>query len=360
MKKALVLVLAVCALCALSFCALADSWDFLHTAIRLSTTDELEALAAETGVTVSGWGAEGDFDLLDFVLEGIPSFDANAYLFSREPTYTCILYFRAPEDSSAEEPGEAFDTLFAALLARYGEPTYHRTDSGEAFMAWNFEDATIYFEWSGGTAPSLRLSISGLGSPGNPKFPMEPLGITASLPDPAPSSEPSSEPFSFREGITGGMTMARVIAVEGKIPAEQTEDAVLYNGESVAGFSASLMYQFKNGKLTHAVYLFEMKHADENAYIDDFNAVNAALASKYGPAALDEVIWESDLFKDTPSAHGMAVSLGHLVFLSSWTVRDVTIDHMLNGEDFEILHGLAYTFDLPDTEEEIVLDTTGL
>ena len=356
MRKTLILLLAVGALCVLSLSALADSWDFMHSAIRASSTDELEALAAQNGVKVSGWGSEGDYDLLDFTLEGILSYDANAYRFSREPTYTCILYFHAPEGSTSEAPGGEFETLSAALLARYGEPTYRRTESNEVFLGWTFEDATVYFEWNGGTSPNLRFSLSGSGTTGNPKFPVEPTGTAASpAPDPA-----SSEPFSFRDGITGGITMARVIAVEGKIPAEQTEDALLYSGESAAGLSTSLLYQFTNGKLTSAVYLFEEEHADENAYIDNFLAVDAALASKYGPAAMEEILWEQELFKDTPSAYGVAVSLGHLAYLSSWTVQGVSIDHMLSGDNFEILHGLAYTFDIPDAQPDTVPDTTGL
>jgi len=179
MRKALVWLLAICVLCAMSLPAFADSWDFLHSAIRISSTDDLEELAAEHDISVSGWGDEGDFDIIDFTLEGIIAYEANAYRFSDEPAYAVIAYFHASGKSTAEEPGEEFEILTAALLARYGEPTFRAADNESVSMSWYFEDASVFFDWKDDPSPQLRFAIYGSSIMGDTKFPFPPTGVAA-------------------------------------------------------------------------------------------------------------------------------------------------------------------------------------
>ncbi|MCL2810941.1 MAG: hypothetical protein FWD25_03520 [Clostridia bacterium] len=358
MKKALVFLMAVCLLCALSVSALADNWDFLHAMIRISSADELEALAAEHGISMEGWGSVGDYGIHDFTLEGIPVYDGNAYRFASEPTYVGMFSFQAPE-------GSEFLILSAALIARYGQPH----DGDETTLEWEFEDARIYCAWSDATPPIIRLDYYGSGYMGNPKFPFQPTGATASSNEvtiseevtttsaPVPPVEFSGEAFSFRNGITAGMTEAEVIAAEGRNPDAQETGLLIYSNESAAGFSAELIYEFEGGKLAAAIYKFDTKHSLDNANIAEYEQVNAGLIAKYGPASTEEDLWKSGVFKDNPAAQAMAITIGHSTFFSSWVVQDVGIAHALVGVDNQINHTLAYTFTV---QQDTGPDTSGL
>ena len=361
---ALVCVL-VCVLCSAPTFALADGWDLLHSAIRLAAPSDIENLAAEQGFELSGWGDEGDYKIVNFSLEGIACDDANLYNYESQPAYVGDLSFQMTGEGTLEQPGEAFETMAAALVSRYGEPAYAIAEDDDITMHWEFEDASVYFYWTAGSPPDMNLRISGSGDAGSSaKFPFAPTGAAEPVPSNSPwtsarnvPKDSPAESFSFRNGVAGGMTAEEVIAAEGRSPYTQEGDLLLYNEENVAGLSASLSYQFRNGKLVAALYVFETKGALDLSSIADFEATNTALASKYGVAATDETLWLNDLFQGNPAAQGMAVAIGHLVYHAAWAVQDVAIDHVLSGEENQVYHTLTYTFPIP---EEAVPDTTGL
>lgn len=363
MKKGLLAVVLACVLCAVSVFAMADSWDLLHSAIRVATPEEIERLATEQGFQLTSWGDEGDYNVDHFFLEGIPCYDANLYNFASEPTYACVLYFHADSESTLDQPGEAFETLSAALISKYGEPAFDEKSSDGLSLSWYFEDASVRFTWSTGTPPDICLSIYGTSIMGDTKFPFEPASMTATpVPTPIPAEGPisvadASETFTFRNGVVGGMTAEEVIAVEGRSPDAQAADSLRYDGEKAAGFSAELTYQFENGKLAVALYQIEMKSDVDASNITNYAAINAALASKYGDAATNETNWSDDLLQDNPSAQGMAVALGHLSYRASWIVQDAVIEHTLSGGDNPVRHALTYTFAIPP---EPAPDTTGI
>jgi len=353
MKKILLAVVLVCVLCAASVAALADSWDFLHSVIRVATPEDIGKLAAEQGFELSGMGDEGSYDILDFSLEGIPCYAAILFNYDAESTYMCVLSFHASEESTPEQPGEAFETLSTALFSRYGEPDFNETSSESISLSWCFADAFVCFTWSAGFPPDLMFIINGANMMGDAKFPFAPTGIAAA----PPAAAVSGEPFSFRNGIAGGMTVEEAVAAEGRTPDAREAGSLRYNGEIVAGLPADLTYHFQDGKLAAAFYQFETKDALALSNFADFETISVGLASKYGDAAADEADWRNDLFQDNPSAHGMAVAIGHLVRRSSWNARDAVIDHTLSGEENQIRHTLAYTFAVPPAD---VPDTTGL
>lgn len=171
MKKVLLALVLLCVLCVLTASALADNWDFVHKLIRVSTTSDLEALAAENGLSLSSWGDEGDYEILDFTLEGIPAYDANAYRYDSEPAYVGSFSFYASEGSTAEEPGQEFETLSAAMVSRYGEPDFSDTESDGISMSWYFEDASLICSWYAGEPAYIWLSYYGSSIMGDAKFP---------------------------------------------------------------------------------------------------------------------------------------------------------------------------------------------
>lgn len=50
----------------------------------------------------------------------------------------------------------------------------------------------------------------------------------------------------------------------------------------------------------------------------------------------DETFWKNDLYKDDYSHWGTAISMGHLIYYSSWETDSTEINNMLMGDNFNI------------------------
>ena len=74
-------------------------------------------------------------------------------------------------------------------------------------------------------------------------------------------------------------------------------------------------------------------HINKNDYIDDFNDFKQALTKKYGEPAAEEVTWENDMFKNDKSKWGLAISMGHLQYLSHWKTSTTVIFAVLTGDN---------------------------
>lgn len=96
--------------------------------------------------------------------------------------------------------------------------------------------------------------------------------------------ENGNEPteFSFRNGIKFGMTKAEVLEKEdATLIGDISGELLAYSG-TAAGKSASIAYQFVDGKLDSIGNIFSESHTNNNMYIDDYEAVEKSLAAKYG------------------------------------------------------------------------------
>lgn len=55
------------------------------------------------------------------------------------------------------------------------------------------------------------------------------------------------------------------------------------------------------------------------------------LIKKYGPPKMDGQDWSNDLFKNDRRKWGMALSHGHVTFVTSWETETSKIGMLLNG-----------------------------
>jgi len=156
----------------------------------------------------------------------------------------------------------------------------------------------------------------------------------------------------FRK-TTWGMTKAQVKQTEtGKI-LKETDDILAYRAE-LAGYESFVIYIFADDKLTRAKYSIIEEHSNKNDYISDYNAIKELLTKKYGSPKEDETVWKNDLYKDDYSQWGFAVSLGHLMYYSSWENDRTSIFFLLNGENYEIKTVIEYTSkELSAVEDEM-------
>ena len=80
------------------------------------------------------------------------------------------------------------------------------------------------------------------------------------------------------------------------------------------------------------------------------------MTNKYGTPAEDETLWRNNLFKDEPEQYGTALSIGHLVYYSSWNLEKTEISLFIEGDNFKVSHTLEYAskefVDLSRTEKK--------
>lgn len=152
-----------------------------------------------------------------------------------------------------------------------------------------------------------------------------------------------AEPFTFRNGITFGMSSSEVIEKEGEEPFGKSEYVLVYLNQKSAEENCNVSYMMENDRVKAILIDFLDKHTFDNEYIDDFNKVDASLQAKYGKTdQLNQYDWENDLYKDNPEEYGSAVSCGHLTIGSYWIVNGVKISHILQGDNYGITHGILY------------------
>jgi hypothetical protein len=91
-------------------------------------------------------------------------------------------------------------------------------------------------------------------------------------------------------------------------------------------------------------YYFERNHTNHNDYIDDYIDLKEALIKKYGEPSSDDIIWENNLHKDNLQEYGLAISVGHLEYLTQWTHINNTTNIVLNlyGKDNKINLNILY------------------
>lgn len=141
--------------------------------------------------------------------------------------------------------------------------------------------------------------------------------------------------FDFRQ-TKWGFTTDQVKKIEGDEPYINTENTLAYK-KSVAGLDCLIGYMFIENKLVRAKYIFEEEHTNKNDYISDYNKIKGVLTEKYGDKKeSNDAIWNNDLYKDSFQDYGLAISIGHLIYISSWDTNTTKIALVLRGDNYKI------------------------
>lgn len=134
--------------------------------------------------------------------------------------------------------------------------------------------------------------------------------------------EETAEPFSFRNGITWGMTREQVLEAEGNPKYETDRDDVIdiieIEDVQFGGAECDLEYHFANDALFMAVVEY-----DDDAKVD-FADLRARLTERFGePGAFSEAI-KAELSED---------ELKELDTIASWTLPDGTEVWLMEDSD---------------------------
>lgn len=164
----------------------------------------------------------------------------------------------------------------------------------------------------------------------------------------SPNATSPVPPFSrrhFRE-VRWGMSEREVRATETDQPIHTSKNALVYNG-SVAGLPCNVIYIFARDKCVRGKFQLLPTHSNENEYISDYENIKELLINKYGPFIgpsedNSDYFWRNDLYTDDYQNWGMAVSIGHLVFMSKWQTEDTDIGLILSGDNYEVTLIIEY------------------
>lgn len=142
-------------------------------------------------------------------------------------------------------------------------------------------------------------------------------------------------------GIDWGAPTDAIIAKEGE-PLSTHGGNLIYK-VSLANLDTAAIFAVDEKGLYQGLYVLSESHTNKNAYIDDYAKLKKLLTDKYGEPSVDKTAWANDLYRDRRSRWGMAVSAGHLKYLSEWESDRTRIQMMLNGDNFEVTHAIMYT-----------------
>jgi len=118
-------------------------------------------------------------------------------------------------------------------------------------------------------------------------------------------------------------------------------DILIYT-TNISGLDCTVVYYFADNMLTRARYLITEEHTNKNLYIEDFLKIKNQLVEKYGSPDKDDTIWSDDLYKDDPSEHGMALSVGHLMYVAEWYLPETIIQLLLKGDNYSVTLWVEY------------------
>lgn len=155
-----------------------------------------------------------------------------------------------------------------------------------------------------------------------------------------------------------GMSMQEVKNTEKKEPIYEEGGMIVYE-DYLIQLPVEIIYIFVDNKLTRAKYLFKQSHTNKNDFISDYKSLNNALKNKYGNPNSEDHYWSDDLYKDTPSDWGLALSVGYHSYFTEWDTNKTEILSALYGDNYEITMVVEYySKEFKDLEKEKIKQDT--
>ncbi len=149
-----------------------------------------------------------------------------------------------------------------------------------------------------------------------------------------------ADDFTFRK-TKWGMSKSDVKNSE-PLKLFQEDDNLLGYKTNVLDKDVFLGYVFVDNQLVRTRYVLAESHSNDNDYINDYLDFKATLTKKYGNPVDDQTIWKNDLYKSDNSGWGTAISIGHLVFYSTWISSSTEIINTLTGDNYDITCAVEY------------------
>ena len=138
-----------------------------------------------------------------------------------------------------------------------------------------------------------------------------------------------------------GMTQAEVMASENLEPVEKSAQMLRYN-ITIMDRDIDLYYTFVEDKLIGAHYRLKDNYINSYHFISAFNDFKEELEKKYGTPMDERTLWKNSFYRDDLAKWGLAVSLGHLEYDSSWETEKTAIKCSLREQNYDVLCVVEY------------------
>lgn len=149
------------------------------------------------------------------------------------------------------------------------------------------------------------------------------------------------ENYSFRY-TRWGMTQEDVITSEEKMdPIEKTENMITYKTQ-ILGKNVALHYLFVENKLVGAIYKLEDNYLNSQHFIQTYLRFKEVLVKKYGPPNRETTNWLNNTYRNVRKKWGLALSLGHVEYYSSWQTQNTTIECSLKELNYFVVCSIEY------------------
>ena len=153
--------------------------------------------------------------------------------------------------------------------------------------------------------------------------------------------------FGFRKA-KWGMTPDQVKKTESGVEWQESKSdygPILYFETEIALLEARALYYFVDNSFERGNYLITEKHTNDRQYLIDHNTLKEILTEKYGKPSEEKEIWLNDLYQDDRQNWGTAVSIGHVIFTTTWDEAIGTqgiIGLVLKGDNYIIDLNIRY------------------
>lgn len=148
------------------------------------------------------------------------------------------------------------------------------------------------------------------------------------------------EPPHFRE-VRFGMSMAEVIAAEGKQP-DARDDEVLQYRMQLGNFPVVLEYLFVDGRLRVGLYRFVPREGAAEEWFRDFGTVKAWVTERYWAPDEETVDWMNETWREHRDGWPLALASGHVRFRAVWVGERVRVVLGMSGGDKHVVLELLY------------------
>lgn len=125
-------------------------------------------------------------------------------------------------------------------------------------------------------------------------------------------------------------------------PAYDGKDGLMYE-DKISGYAVYCVFVTAKGQFVRGRHAFTEEHSNDNQFIWDFESLGKLLREKYGEPNDHGEIWIDDTFKEYSRNRGMDIASGRLRLATEWNIGQVTINHALTGDNYEIHHFIEYT-----------------
>jgi len=146
---------------------------------------------------------------------------------------------------------------------------------------------------------------------------------------------------SYKPNMEWGTTREELIRLEGRPQVQDASEGIeiLTYRREILKKKCQVEYVFDGDSLIQTRFRLLENYADKNRYIEDYRKLRQHLTATVGMPRSDRTVWQDHFYENQNDCWGIALSQGHVEFLSEWVVRDTEVRLTLAGANNHVQFG---------------------